>query len=74
MNINQTEDHILLFEALVHNVVHEARQIESLSRERLTRDQLDQLIRKHDNNDMDQDSFIMACQEIEGILRKHIIN
>ena len=57
------------FESLVHNVVHEARQVAPLSRE-----QLDQLIRKYDNNDMDQDSFIMACQEIDGILRNRIIN
>ena len=56
------------FESLVHNVVHEARELAPLSRQ-----QLDDLIRKYDNNDMDQDNFIMACQEIDGILRNKML-
>ena len=56
------------FESLVHNVVHEARGLAPISRI-----QLDELIRKYDMNDMDQDNFIMACEEIDGILRNKML-
>jgi phosphopantothenate synthetase len=56
------------FQTLVHNVVHEARGLAPISRT-----QLDDLIRKYDNNDMDQDSFIMAIEEIDGILRNKML-
>ena len=56
------------FQTLVHNVVHEARSTLPISRI-----QLDDLIRKYDMNDMDQDSFIMAIEEIDGILRNKML-
>jgi len=57
-----------VFQTLVHNVVHEARSMLPISRT-----QLDDLIRKYDMNDMDQDSFIMAIEEIDGILRNKML-
>lgn len=56
------------FQTFIHNVVTEARQFDQL-----TIDQLDEIIRKHDQKKLDQDNFCMAIEEIEGILRNLLL-
>lgn len=56
------------FQTFIHNVVTEARQFDQL-----TIEQLDEIIRKHDQKKLDQDNFCMAIEEIEGILRNRLL-